>query len=302
MLTRLFLSCAFLLASLAAGAQNFTGTWYGNLTQEMDPPFHNYRIRLDLKQVDDVVSGVSHIHLPDSLQIFAEMEFRGVVKDGKLYFKEPRLLDSHHFSEWDWCLKRGILTFKDIGGIKRMEGFWEGFVGTSRCTPGRIVVEQGNLRPDPLARNKSLGPAVKNAEKAKPRADKWMAAKGDEPPAPDYGALEGRRITRQATVEVSKPSFTAYIWDANKEDGDVVSLQFNGVWILRDFTLKNAKEPIRLELKPGGDNRLILYAENMGRIPPNTCALTFHDGQKMRTLSLVSDEVSCGALRFELRD
>ena len=68
---------ALLLACTGLSAQNFTGVWIGKLTQNMEPPFHEYRIRFDLKQRDDIVTGVSHIHLPDSLEIFAEMEFRG---------------------------------------------------------------------------------------------------------------------------------------------------------------------------------------------------------------------------------
>lgn len=293
---------SFLLLLLAAPllqAQGFEGRWIGRLTQNLDPPFDEYRIRLDLKQVDDIVTGVSHIHLPENLQISAEMELRGVVKDNKLYFREPRLLSSHHFSDWDWCLKRGILVLEDIGGILQLSGKWEGFVGDTPCESGDIIVEQADFRPDPLALNK--GEEVKKNE-VKVKEQKVEQRPKEEPKEKHYGALAGRPITRQAIVPVGKREFTAYIWDANKEDGDVVSLQYNGEWLLQDYSLKNAKRPIKIKLVPGGDNRLILYAENVGSIPPNTCALTFHDGERMRTLSLVSDKVSCGALKFQLRD
>lgn len=311
----ILLAVLLLLSSIGLQAQSFSGLWVGKLTQNLDPPFNEYRMRLDLRQKDDIVTGVSHIHLPDSLEIFAEMEFRGVVKGNVLYFMEPGMLDGHHFDEWDWCLKRGKLTLEDMGGIMRMEGMWEGKIEEMRCESGGIVVEQADFRPDPLARDK--GEERKNVEaknsvevKNPPVVEqkKAPAVAQQQDPEPiveqekNYGDLDGRPITRQAEVPVSKTDITAYIWDANKEDGDVVSLQYNGEWLLRDFTLRNAKKAIQLKLSSNGDNRLILYAENLGSIPPNTCALTFHDGERIRTLSLVSDKVSCGALKFVVKE
>ena len=292
---------ALLFACTGLSAQSFTGQWIGKLTQNLEPPFHEYRIRFDLKQRDDIVTGVSHIHLPDSLEIFAEMEFRGVVKGNVIYFREPGLIGGHHFDDWDWCLKQGKLTMEDKGGILRMEGVWEGSVGEMRCEAGEIVVEQADFRPERKKEEVKNPPKVKETKKA-------VAVEQQQAPPPvkekekNYGTLDGRPITRQATVPVTKTDITAYIWDANKEDGDVISLQYNGEWLLRNYSLKNAKRPIQFKLSSAGDNRLILYAENLGSIPPNTCALTFHDGQKIRTLSLVSDKVSCGALKFVVKD
>ena len=220
------------------------------------------------------------------------------------------MVDSHHFDDWEWCLKQGKLTMEDMGGILRLSGVWEGSVGEMRCEAGEIIVEQADLKPDPLARDKGeerKNVQVKNPPKVKVANNSGAVEQQQAPPPVEkkpksYGTLDGRPITRQATVPVTKTDITAYIWDANKEDGDIVSLQYNGEWLLRNYSLKNAKRPIQFKLSSNGDNRLILYAESLGSIPPNTCALTFHDGEKVRTLSLVSDEVSCGALKFVVKE
>jgi len=63
------------------------------------------------------------------------------------------------------------------------------------------------------------------------------------------------------------------VYDNQEFDHDTISLKFNGEWILQKQLI--TKEPIRLYLPlvKGQDNYLILYADNLGSIPPNTCAI-----------------------------
>lgn len=282
-----FFSIAFSPAQKAGTEPDFSGVWLGKLSQRLDPPFNSYVLRLELNQKDQLVTGRSHIHVTDSVQLYAEMNINGIVKEGKLYFREEHITDSHHLDNWDWCLKKGMLTFERKGKLIQMTGPWEGWVGWTKCESGELTIEKILVEEPEEEEEEPVAKIKKEEVKNEVVAE-----------VVDFGEVEGRKITRQKEVPVKTDEFVAYIWDANREDGDVVSLKYNGEWVLRDYTILNRKRPIRLKIDPEGDNRLILYAESLGAIPPNTCALTFFDGEQERTLNLVSDKVSCGALKF----
>jgi hypothetical protein len=52
--------------------------------------------------------------------------------------------------------------------------------------------------------------------------------------------------------------------------------------------LKKEKYKIELELKQK-DNQLLMFAENLGSIPPNTAAIAIDDNVLVRTFMLNSD-------------
>src|SRR5690606_34538827 len=76
------------------------------------------------------------------------------------------------------------------------------------------------------------------------------------------------------------------VYDNQEFDYDTISLKFNGEWILKKQLI--TKEPIRLylTLEKGKDNYLVLYADNLGKIPPNTCAVRWKN-EKGKTSELV---------------
>ena len=80
------------------------------------------------------------------------------------------------------------------------------------------------------------------------------------------------------------------VYDNQEFDHDTISLKFNGEWILQKQLI--TKEPIRLYLPlvKGMDNYLILYADNLGSIPPNTCAIRWiNEKEKQNEVVLKSD-------------
>lgn len=100
--------------------------------------------------------------------------------------------------------------------------------------------------------------------------------------------LNKRKIVSSKEWTVKKPQITLQVWDNNKEDGDSISLKFNDTWILTNFLLKKEKFTIHLTLTQK-DNQLLLFAENLGSIPPNTAAISIDDDELVRTFILNSD-------------
>ena len=102
-----------------------------------------------------------------------------------------------------------------------------------------------------------------------------------------------KEFVRTDVIEVS-------VYDQEVEDGDIISLYFNGEWVLKEYTLKPIKRKITLHLDPDGDNHLVVYAHNLGTRPPNTVAVTVFDGKDERKLALSSSLRNSDSVNFRV--
>lgn len=110
--------------------------------------------------------------------------------------------------------------------------------------------------------------------------------------------IMGRKTETVETVLVKNKKVTIKIWDNDKVDGDVVSLNLNGIWILKNYRLKKHSKNIVIDL-PEDSNELILYAENLGKIPPNTAAISIWNGkEEIKSLILNSDKGRSEAIKI----
>ena len=76
---------------------------------------------------------------------------------------------------------------------------------------------------------------------------------------------------------------TLEIFDHLKQDGDIISLNFNGDWIFQNLSLERKPRKFILKLNDKGKNFLILHAINEGSVPPNTIGINYvHKGRKKR--------------------
>jgi hypothetical protein len=118
-------------------------------------------------------------------------------------------------------------------------------------------------------------------------------------PAPDIYVLTDttREVDIQESFTVHSKRIKVSVWDRNEVDGDVVTLYMNDELVKKDLKLKKRKKHFTVKLKPGS-NILVMYAENLGTIPPNTAALQIKDGRKKRNVNLVSDNGKSGAVEI----
>ena len=77
-------------------------------------------------------------------------------------------------------------------------------------------------------------------------------------------------------IKVDSLKFEVALYDHMIEDGDVISLNFNGDWIVEKMPLTSDKKKLKLMLNKEGKNYFILHADNVGRRPPNTMAVDYY--------------------------
>ena len=102
------------------------------------------------------------------------------------------------------------------------------------------------------------------------------------PPQPVAAAdLQSRTIETVRQVFIKNDSLRLTLYDNGEIDGDTVSVLLNGhvIWPLQGLTANGNSKTIYLTPEMGDSLELIMYAENLGSIPPNTGLLVVHDGE-----------------------
>lgn len=110
--------------------------------------------------------------------------------------------------------------------------------------------------------------------------------------------IAGRKVISDLKINIDAPVLTIYVFDNSYIDGDTMSLFFNGTWILDHYGVTKEKQPVQLNLVPNTNNYLVLFANNLGKSPPNTAAIEFDDGKTKRLFRLSSDLKKCSAINF----
>jgi hypothetical protein len=101
------------------------------------------------------------------------------------------------------------------------------------------------------------------------------------------------------TVTVTNEDISVRLYDNGEIDGDTISVYLDGKPILSNKGLST--QPITVHLKmdeSNPDHVLVMVAENMGRIPPNTSLMIVQDGDKRYSVSITSTEQKNAMVRF----
>ncbi|HTL83499.1 MAG TPA: hypothetical protein VL651_17405, partial [Bacteroidia bacterium] len=106
-----------------------------------------------------------------------------------------------------------------------------------------------------------------------------------------------RTMEVQSTVTTSRKKIKVKVWDRDEIDGDSITLTLNGEIVKEHISLRRHKKTYTLKLD-SGDNYLVMYAENLGTVPPNTAAVIIKEGFKKRRLALQSDIGKSGAVKI----
>jgi|GEM_PF-2113858 len=121
----------------------------------------------------------------------------------------------------------------------------------------------------------------------------------DGSPAP-YLPDPKRKVRTYQTITTFEDSVMVRVWDGQKIDGDTISLYCNGVPLLKYRPLTAKQDTFWFQLKEG-ENEMLLYAHNLGSIPPNTATIIVILGNKVLNAELNSDLGTCERLMIRRR-
>ena len=115
--------------------------------------------------------------------------------------------------------------------------------------------------------------------------------------------LEKRNNDLIQTITVDSDSISVTLYDNGEIDGDSITLIYNDKILTKHQRLTDKPLTFFIKIKPGNSrNELLMYAENLGSIPPNTALIIIKDGDKRYELNVNSTKNSNGAVSFKLRE
>lgn len=246
-----------------------TGKWTGTLSQsDRDYGFY-FEVDLDKGK-----TGQSYIVSEDNGgNAFHKLEWQYDSIFQLLSFKELEVT-SKTDPNWRWCIKSGTLSFRRENARLALEGDWNGFIEgfdleTGPCANGRVYLE-------------------------KPILTRTMVQKQSILQKP-YEAESKRKIKVERVLEVQSSSIKIKVWDNGTVDGDVATIFLNGERILFNHRVDKRKFGIPVKLNQD-DNFIVLHAESLGDISPNTVAISVDDGVKEQIIILSSNLDESGAV------
>lgn len=116
--------------------------------------------------------------------------------------------------------------------------------------------------------------------------------------APNFN-FEKRNNTLLKTIEVENETIKVDLYDNGEIDGDSISLFYNDKLLLSHKRLSDKSISLNIPVgQDNGINELVMYAENLGTIPPNTALMVVTDGTKRYEVRITSDLQKSGTIRF----
>lgn len=170
-------------------------------------------------------------------------------------------------------------------------------------TPPKTLAKENSVTATPPKAEK---PLVNENPFEKNNNEKGLAPvetnKGKNIPDKSKEKLSKRTYQVIKVIEVSDPNIKVDIYDNGQVDGDIVSIYLNDKQLVYSKMLK--ADPITLNIKIDENEDeydLIMYAESLGTIPPNTALMIVTTSTRRYEINISSDEQYSGAIRFKFK-
>ncbi len=142
----------------------------------------------------------------------------------------------------------------------------------------------------PIITEKTTAPVMAAIQKSEPI----------KAPSASEGAEEinKRSIASTQSVFYESDSLVLTLYDNGYVDGDTVSVVMNGevIFSKQGLSTKAVSKTIHINKNTPDSITLVMYAENLGSIPPNTGLLVVHDGENIYDVRFSADLKSNAAI------
>lgn len=114
--------------------------------------------------------------------------------------------------------------------------------------------------------------------------------------------INGRKVRKGRNVIVHHEEIIIQVHDKNEIDGDSIALYYGDSLLAQHVSLGKRKQSFTIKVDKYTPRQLILYAENLGSVPPNTAALTIKDGRDTTDVVLGSDFKFCDSVLLTYKE
>lgn len=268
----------FIWAFQFVSAQDLNGIWKGTLTQGAGGCYPQYFLELQISLENNVITGKAYDYYDTSK--FVKLSFKGRLnpQTHRLVLTETKVLESNIPADCAPCIKTYDLVYSKHGSDEMMEGDWKGHLQgrVNTCPPGIIKlrkVEHSDF-PIDIDQNDSLA-AIQATIHLLPRDTQLLK-----------------------TIEVDTSRIKIELYDDAIVDNDTISVFVNGKLLLYRQRLTEKPLTIYFSAFPDTPYELLMYADNLGLIPPNTALMMVTAGLRKFEVYLSSTEQKSAVVKF----
>ncbi|MBC7743638.1 MAG: hypothetical protein H7096_00890 [Flavobacterium sp.] len=243
---------------------NYKGIWQGYITA---PGSYNSGYTLHVEeQTYDRISGTAYIYRNEDPFIFdGVLDFIGTVnqfaKLTELVIIREKVNDPTH----RLCIKFMGLDYSNKDSIEFLTGNWDGsLIDNTPCLAGKVYLRRYNPK-NPAGIERIPDEILK-------------AISFDKSSKMNFLKTE---LAKPVVINVRNNVIRLEIRDYLREDFDTVSIYLNRRLLVKKIGIfrKPYKQTVRL-IRNSELNEIILFAENLGQVPPNTSDLLIIDGDR----------------------
>jgi hypothetical protein len=325
---RITLVLLLLVTGRFAFSQSISGSWYGKADVVAQGVYNNYLTELVLKQKGSSVEGVFGYYFKDTYQSFfvrgtydqttrqvsiknlpmlfyqtrgtqngAEcmMDFEGTFRVSKVKSSMNGsfvTIDKYKYT----CPEMRVNFTMDVA-TKNLDSMLSGsIVGKRFWMPQREDVVVKSSMPVVNSAPITTGTAIIAPVKI---TDSSIDAYSERNLVAQFSR---RKITYTKELEIGSDSIRISLYDNGEIDGDTVTVFLNGQPVITHQLLTARAVNIYLTLDNSKDvNEISLFAENLGRIPPNTALMVVTDGISRFEVFLSSSYTQNATVRIKKR-
>ena len=264
---------------VVANAQSLTGIWGGKRTQNAGGCFPEYSLELHIIYMQNN-SFMGNAFSYYDRERYTKINFTGRYNPTtkRMVIIENAVLQYNVPENCIPCIKTYDLTFVQNGISEALTGEWKGHEmgNTQTCQPGKIMLERlaKATFPVDVYQNDTLARLQKNIH------------------------LQSREKDVVKTVSIDTSFIKIELYDNAEIDDDTVTVFLNNTLLLYQKRLTDKPLTMNVNVFPDTDYELMMYANNLGRIPPNTALMVVTAGRKRYELFLSSSEQKSAVVRF----
>lgn len=267
-----------LILSCFGRAEDLNGIWKGTLTQGPGGCYPQYYLELQINFAGGLISGKAYDYYDK--QHFVKMNFTGRynAQTHRLVIIENEVLQADIPADCEPCVKTYDLNYIKNGEKEELNGDWKGVYSNKQliCPPGQIRLQRSKTSDFPVDIDQS---------------DTLAALQKTLHLVPREKTLVKTVVLHSADVKIE-------LYDNAEIDHDTVTVLVNGKLLLYRQMLTDKPLTIHFNAFPNAPYELVMYADNLGEIPPNTALLMVTSGPDKYEAFMSSSEQNSATIRF----
>ncbi len=275
---RFIIAILFFFSPFFSVADNLNGIWKGILTQGTGGCYPQYFIELQINFANNIITGKAYDYYDTTK--FVKLNFTGKYnpQTHRLVLIETKVVQYNIPVDCAPCIKTYDLIYEKKGNDETLNGEWKGHIMDRKnaCPPGKISLKKAMHSDFPvdIDQNDTLAAIQQTLH------------------------LQKRAIALSKSLVVDTSSIKLQFYDDAEIDGDTITVLINNKLLLYQQRLTEKPLTIYFNAFPGTEYELVMYADNLGTIPPNTALMVVTAGEKRYDVYLSSSEQKSASVKF----